>query len=320
MSEIFENAVNSIILGIEDFETGTDKRMLSAARNYYAGLLLLAKECLIKAAPDAEPMEVIGAKFEPEPDGDGGVRHTVKGYNTVDLAQLKSRFKNFNLKWPDANISKLQQFRNDLEHYHFREPASALGEAIASSFPMVVDFFTILEESPEEHLAEVWDTILNEHAAFQKVQSACIASLQTIEWPAEVENLDLLACPNCKSSLVGQRDPENSVSADAVGKCYQCSTEIEFEQMMMVVVTASYEVDAYIRAKEGLNPSITQCPECTVDAYVETGDISVCFVCNASFSTECARCGTNIDVYEYNYAMPEFCGYCARQIEKIMDE
>jgi len=61
--KFFENAVTSLILGIEDFETGTDERMLSAARNYYAGLLLLAKECLVNAVPAAEAMDVIGAKF-----------------------------------------------------------------------------------------------------------------------------------------------------------------------------------------------------------------------------------------------------------------
>ena len=143
MSEIFDNAITSIVLGIEDFETGTDDRMLSAARNYYAGLLLLAKECLVRAAPQADAMDVIGAKFKPKPDGEGGVDHEVVGYTTVDLTHLKSRFKDFGLEWPDADINKLQRFRNDIEHHHLKEPVSALGEAIASSFPMVVDFCDI---------------------------------------------------------------------------------------------------------------------------------------------------------------------------------
>lgn len=147
MSEIFVNAITSIKLGIEDFQTGDDDRMLSAARNYYAGLLLLAKECLVNAVPEADAMEVIGAKFKPVPDGHGGVDHVVMGYTTVDLAQLKTRFKDFGLAWPDANITNLQRFRNDLEHHHLKEPASALSEAIASSFPMVVDFFKILTKT-----------------------------------------------------------------------------------------------------------------------------------------------------------------------------
>ncbi len=55
MSEIFENAVTSIILGIEDFKHGSDERMLSAARNYYAGLLLLANEWGIIYNPAPTP-------------------------------------------------------------------------------------------------------------------------------------------------------------------------------------------------------------------------------------------------------------------------
>jgi hypothetical protein len=141
MSEIFENAITSIVLGIEDFETGSDARMLSAARNYYAGLLLLAKECLVRTVPLADAMEVIGSKFRPMPDGAGGVSYQVEGYATVDLRQLKERFKAFGLAWPKADVDKLQRFRNDLEHNHLNEPVSALGEAIASSFSMIVDFF-----------------------------------------------------------------------------------------------------------------------------------------------------------------------------------
>jgi hypothetical protein len=126
MTQIFDNAVASLRLGIEDFKTGNDDRMLSAARNYYAGLLLLAKECLVKEVPKADAMEVIGAKFKPKPDGEGGVVHVPEGYTTVDLNQLKKRFNDFGLNWPNADIKKLQEFRNDLEHLHLKEPVSLL--------------------------------------------------------------------------------------------------------------------------------------------------------------------------------------------------
>lgn len=319
MSEIFSNAITSIALGIEDFETGTDVRMLSAARNYYAGLLLLAKECLVRAAPKANAMEIIGAKFKPKPDGDGGVDHEVVGYTTVDLAQLQTRFKDFGLPWPKADINKLQRFRNDLEHFHLREPVSALGEAIASSFPMVVDFFNLLEEDPQTKLAGVWDTILEQREAFERVQQRCLDSLQNVDWPAEVSRLDRLACPDCGSSLVGQADPDNDDHEHVVGKCHQCGEEIGFEKMMEVVVTASYEIDAYIRAKEGLDSSIATCPHCGVDAYVENGEVSVCFACGETLD-DCTRCGTRINVNEYNHDHPELCSYCAHMWEKVMRE
>lgn len=320
MSEIFDNAVTSITLGIEDFETGTDERMLSAARNYYAGLLLLAKECLVCAAPEADAMEIIGAKFKPMPDGAGGVEHVVAGYATVDLAQLQQRFKDFELPWPDVNIKQLQQFRNNLEHYHLKEPASALGEAIASSFPMVVDFFKILEKDPQEHLSDVWDTIIAERATFERVRASCQESWEGVDWPAPVQNLDKMSCPACQSSLIGQADKTNTDHKWVDGKCFQCGQEINREKMMEMVVQASYEIDAYIMAKEGLNEPYGTCPICYAKAYVDDGENSICFSCNETIGGECARCGATIDLNEYNTEQPDLCSYCVYQWEKVMRE
>lgn len=320
MSELFENAIDSVTLGIEDFKTELDKRMLSAARNYYAGLLLLAKECLVQTAPEADAMEVIGAKFKPIPDGDGGVEHIVQGYSTVDLHHLQQRFKDFGLPWPNANIKKLQEFRNDLEHYHLKEPVSALGEAIAASFPMIVDFFEILGESPQEHLPEVWETILSERAAFEKIQSSCLASWEDVEWPTDIKDLDKMSCPHCKSSLIGQADNENVVLEEVTGQCFQCGAEFSHEHTMELVVSASFEIDAYLMAKDGLNSPIGTCPECWNDAYVDNGEVSICFACGESIAGECIRCSTTIDLNEYNSDYPNLCSYCAHMLEKVMSE
>lgn len=320
MSEIFENAVTSIILGIEDFETGSDERMLSAARNYYAGLLLLAKECLVNTVPAADAMDVISAKFKPVPDGNGGAKHVVLGYTTVDLSQLQQRFKDFGLAWPKVNIKQLQQFRNNLEHYHLKEPTSALREAIASSFPMIVDFFKILDEDPQEHLADVWDAIITERDAFEKVRANCVESWKDVEWPAAVENLDQMSCPNCQSTLIGQSDNGNTNHQQAEGKCFQCGEGIDCETMMEMVVKASYEIDAYFLAKNGMNSPIGRCPECSAEAYVEEGETSLCFYCGVSIAGKCSRCHNTIDLNDYNPDDPNSCSYCANLWEKTMRE
>ena len=320
MSEILDNAIKSIRLGIEDFRTADDDRMLSAARNYYAGLLLLAKECLIRAAPEVDPMEIIGAKFKPVPDGEGGVKHVVEGYATIDLAQLQTRFKDFGLAWPDTDIKKLQRYRNDLEHFHLKEPASALGEAIGSSFTMVVDLFGTLGEDPQSVLEDLWETILEQKEAFEKVQKACLASWEPIQWPEDVEHMDRLSCSQCGSSLIGQVDPANSEHTQVQSKCFQCGEEFDFEKTMEMVVEASFGVDAYIMAKEGMSSAIADCPECGSSTYVEAGEISVCYTCGESVSGECIRCGTGINVHEYNSDYPDLCSYCAYMTEKVMQE
>lgn len=320
MTEIFNNAVTSILLGIEDFQEGSDARMLSAARNYYAGLLLLGKECLIRAAPEADPMEVIGAKFEPIPNGDGGVDHEVIGYSTVDFFQLQSRFKKFGLSWPNGNIKKLQQFRNNLEHYHLVEPVGALREAIADSFPMIIDFFETLKEDPQGVLEDVWDTILEEASTFKKVQQSCKDSLLNLSWPGEVLNLDHISCRNCSSSLIGQMDRDNTKVMAAIGKCYQCAQEYDEVELAEMVVSASYQIDAYYAAKNGEVSPINTCPKCNAEAYVENGELSVCFACEETFGGKCGRCENSITLHEFDYEHPELCGYCSNLWERVMRE
>lgn len=320
MADIFDNALDSIILGIEDLREGTDRRVLSAARNYYAGLLLLGKECLIRSAPEAEPMEVIGARFEPAPDGDGGVELRVVGFNTVDLGQLKARFKTFELPWPKADIDKLQRYRNHLEHYHLAEPIGSLREAIAASFPMLIDFFALLDEDPHEHLDDVWDTILETTGAFNKVQASCVESLEALAWPGPVRDLDKMKCPTCSSSLVGQVDKTNEVIDGAEGRCFQCGEHFSGEQLAEMVVANTYEIDAYLAAKNGEDSPIHYCPECTSATYVENGEVSACFYCLESVGGECARCGSAITVSEYDPDSPQLCGYCRHMSDKIMRE
>ena len=46
MPSLFSNAVASIRMGVEDFRQQDPDRDISAVRNFYAGVLLLAKEAL----------------------------------------------------------------------------------------------------------------------------------------------------------------------------------------------------------------------------------------------------------------------------------
>jgi hypothetical protein len=60
MNSLFDNAIQSIQIGIEDYEANEPKRALSAVRNFYAGTLLLAKEVLVRAVPKAKIKDVLG--------------------------------------------------------------------------------------------------------------------------------------------------------------------------------------------------------------------------------------------------------------------
>jgi len=95
MSSLLQNAIESIQLGVEDYQANDRKRALSAVRNFYSGTLLLAKEVLTRAAPNADPEHIIGANYRPRPDGNGGVTFEQVGRRTVDFAEVGKPFCGF---------------------------------------------------------------------------------------------------------------------------------------------------------------------------------------------------------------------------------
>jgi hypothetical protein len=69
MSDLFKNAVASIRMGVEDYTQKDENRALSAVRNFYSGILLLAKEVLVRTTPQAAMQDILAAKYKPVPDG-----------------------------------------------------------------------------------------------------------------------------------------------------------------------------------------------------------------------------------------------------------
>lgn len=48
MSALLDNAIASILIGLQDYGSPDDGRPLGAVQNYYAGIVLLAKEALVR--------------------------------------------------------------------------------------------------------------------------------------------------------------------------------------------------------------------------------------------------------------------------------
>jgi hypothetical protein len=118
MNTLFDNAVQSIQIGIEDYQSNDAKRSLSAVRNFYAGTLLLAKEALVRAVPKANADEVIGAHYRPVPNNQGGVQYEQIGYRTIDFDEIGKRFKDFDLPINQTALRELNRIRGDVEHHH----------------------------------------------------------------------------------------------------------------------------------------------------------------------------------------------------------
>jgi hypothetical protein len=153
VSKLFENAITSIQLGVEDYQENDPRRAISAVRNFYAGVLLLAKETLVKSVPDADLSNLIGAKYKPVPDGNGGVDFVQDGSSTIDFVTIGKRFKDFGLSIDQKALEELNRIRNDVEHLYTQKSGEAVREAISNGFPVVVQLFEHMNEAPGVHRA-----------------------------------------------------------------------------------------------------------------------------------------------------------------------
>lgn len=312
MSDLLKNAIDSIQLGIEDYQANDERRAASAVRNFYAGVLLLGKACLLNAAPESDPMDVLASRFTPVPDGSGGVNYVPQGQTTIDLQELRDRFKSFGLVWPDGDIKRLQRLRNELEHFHSETPSAAMSEVIAACFPLVAGFLEILELDPANSLGEAWSAMLAEKAFFKKKKAECDATLAKVDWPIELSKLDEIECPACGSALLCQKHADNDEPASIEGACKACGKDISAEKFVEAVVGAEYGSDAYLAAKDGLGSVIHDCLECGNATYAG----GECWFCEYEISGECARCFTSLTPENLSPDSSTLCGYCDHIMSK----
>ena len=194
----------SIVVEIEDYRRNTRPRALSAVRNFYAGTILLAKEVLVRSVPDADPDEILGARYKPVSDGAGGVAYETVGHNTIDFTQLAVRFNDFGLKISHADLRDLNRIRNDIEHLYTNDPLDAVREAIAKAFPVVVELFRLAEEDPREVLGEAWQTMLEVRSFYEREREQCEMTFEKVDWKSEALAEAPKLCPQCFSHLVEQ--------------------------------------------------------------------------------------------------------------------
>lgn len=226
MNSLFDNAVQSIVLGVEDYQTDDPKRALSAVRNLYAGVLLLGKEVLIRQAPMADPDTLLASRIEPIPDGDGGVRFSQDGVQTVDFETLGKRLKKFDVDVDLRHMKQLNKTRNSIEHRSTELSPEALKEQIAAVFPTVIQLFKHTGEEPGDVLKDAWQEILQVREAYEAIAKACQDTLEAINWPKSAMAEMTLCCPNCGSGLVAQRDPTNSDPDSMACICRACAKDL----------------------------------------------------------------------------------------------
>jgi hypothetical protein len=276
-SPLLQNALDSIQVGIEDYRQGTPPRLASAVRNFYAGVLLLAKEVLRRVSPPESNEGLIYERIGFRIAANGTVTFQGHGTKTVDVGTILERFAQLNLRLERQPLDTLQRIRNQLEHHAPQHSAAQMQEAIAATFRLVNEIIEWhLGEMPPALLdSETWDTMLKEERLFQHEIERCAES---IEWLTGLpdktkELLHHAVCPSCDSSLMENIGSFYHPSMALL--CRVCGEEFEADA---VIVHTMNNPDVYRRTIVDLS-NITDCVTCG-DAAFDLSD-GVCLICGS---------------------------------------
>jgi hypothetical protein len=321
MSPLLKNAVVSIQLGLEDFASDDERRIISAARNLYSGVLLLCKEVLCRLSPLGSNDILIRAKRKAVKQANGTVTLVGDGKKTIDRFEIEETFKQLQLAVDLSNLRRLAGIRNDIEHMHPNHAPALIQEAIADAMPIIRDVIVNeLHEEPSMLLGnEAWDALLNEARVFREEQRTCQASFDQIDWETDTlgNALKDFQCPRCSSTLVRNDNAAATKPDELVLICSKCGEPADLDKVVETALQESLWAVGHIAAMDGGEPVLDECPECLKETYVIAE--GKCLNPGCGFSLDgyvCAVCGEGLTLDDHRYGDGHLCSYHAHVMSK----
>ncbi|MBU67013.1 MAG: hypothetical protein CL858_26775 [Cupriavidus sp.] len=317
MDTILKNAVQSIQIGVEDFQSTDPRRVLSATRNIMAGVLLLFKEKLRLLSPRGSDEVLIKQKLLPQHGPNGSVVFHGEGKKTVDVQQIKERFESLGIVVDMATFDKISKIRNNIEHYLVTESPNAIKELVADSFLIIRDFVTKeLGLEPVDLLGvTTWNALLETSAVMEKERAECKAAMEEIDWGSDLmhEVSADLTCLSCESSLLKPVDPEVDTVLELDFKCTVCGEEFELVDMLEKAVAEHFAYEIYTSFTDGGESPVATCWECGRETFVRAEKECLACTTTPEYDT-CAVCSAGLgpDEQEFN----GLCGYHYHQAMK----
>lgn len=299
---IYQNALDAIRLGVEDFMDKRAPRLASAVRNLTTGLLLLCKEKLRRLSPDDEIL--IWKNLKPVPGDGSPVKFVPSGQTTVDVPEIEARFKAFDVSVDMVQLKRVAAVRNRLEHHYVEKQEEVIG-AFVDGFHFLRNFLPVhLEIDPAEALgSNAWEDLLEQSVVYESMLKECNATFQSLDAKDFGPTLSALMkfkfCRKCGSGLLRQTDEENRQVKEIHFKCEVCGTEDSFETWVCDALSQHFAGDAYMAAKDGGLQPVDTCPECGNEAYVL--DERVCLICGFEMpeDAKCGVCGEYQSLEDY---------------------
>lgn len=320
MDTLLTNAVQSLRLGVEDYQSSDPARALSSVRNITAGILLLFKEKLRQLSPSDSDEVLLKQKIDPKVRNKRELNFVGSGRKTVDVQQIQERFKSLGIAVDWKRLNDIVEIRNNIEHYYTGEPGSRLRELVANTFLLVRDFTTSqLQMAPVELLGEeTWKVILEVGEVYAMELDECRAARAMIGWPAPIyaDFADHIQCLSCDSELMKVVDPTVADFPSLQFRCSQCGVSARFDELVERAVEERLGAEAHISIKDGGESPYEECPECTKETYIVDDD--TCIACGYEMGhATCAICGESLSVQDHEF--DGVCSYDHYLLEKERD-
>lgn len=313
---ILKNAVDSVSLGIEDYKLGIGncessdpRRLVSCTRNLFAGIILLFKHKLAKLSPPGSDEVLIKQRILPIQNSEGNIEWQGQGQKTVDVQEIRKRFKNLGILIDWERINKIKEYRNNIEHYYSSESHNSIRTLITDCFIVIRDFVREhLKMDPLELFGiDTWKVLTDVANVYEKEKLECVEHIKSIEFEYDKLEVPLIKyrCGKCRSGLID----EISQSSDIFNtkfRCRSCGKIWDFISIVDLAVPEYFSTQNYSSVKNG-GYSVTTviCPTCDLETYVLEED--KCLVCGETANLECRLCG------ELILDGGTFCSYCSRE-------
>ncbi len=175
---IINNAIDSIAIGLEDFNSHDPRRLISSTRNIFAGILLLFKHKLSILSPQNSDEVLIKQRIQPKINSNN-LTWVGSGGKTVDVQEIKKRFASLNIDVDWNRFDKINKYRNEIEHYYSTQSKSSVESLISNSFVIIQNFIvTQLDADPKVLLGrESWEKLVAVNEVHQKEKEICIKEL-----------------------------------------------------------------------------------------------------------------------------------------------
>jgi hypothetical protein len=309
---IFDNAITSLQLALEDFSANSEPRLLSAVRNLNAGILLLYKAKLVALSPAGSDEVLIKKDVNPKKLSTGEIVFVGRGKKTVDVSQIKSRFKSLGVETDWKRFEKISELRNDIEHYSTTLQRDAIRGMIADTFVIVRDFVADeLGQDPKLALGAVaWSTLLSVSEVFEKEREDCQRRVGEVDWQsAELSSAMLdLSCNECGSQLIVPVSNDRSAGV----QCRSCDEVEVFASCAERALSGHLGWQNHSSLKDGGDEVLITCPFCFQESYVVEEEC--CAICGQSCVHTCELCANPIPTSELSDG--SLCGYCEHRVNK----